>query len=339
MTMVALLLPWFVVHGVAMPPIQPFVVALVAAAGAALLIVIVVNGFGVARFRLVTSMFWWCSCCSFTAWARFGIPAVPGTKKVIHLLDRSYSARPLAQRLDTIAPPNETVAVFRVRRDMEYGLSFYRNREVVNYEESGVPDEQHLLVARVTGRNGVDLHTPAALEEYLEGRHYEELFSWPEQGLEVYLVGRSVKPNRLQNRRQFRGCTTSCLMAQLPHGLTCSRCRSEGHSMTSGVSLEILDLRHFSATMLRPLLEAEASVWRERLHWDYSASSRLLMQYLDSHMLPGYAAVDAGRITGYAFCVYEENKAVIGDVFAMSGNQSAASPIPPSMAIRKHREE
>ena len=36
---------------------------------------------------------------------------------------------------------------------------------------------------------GVDLHTPAALEEYLEGRHYEQLFSWPEQGIEVYLVG------------------------------------------------------------------------------------------------------------------------------------------------------
>jgi hypothetical protein len=35
----------------------------------------------------------------------------------------------------------------------------------------------------------VDLHTPEALEEYLEGRHYEEVFNWPEQGLEVYLVG------------------------------------------------------------------------------------------------------------------------------------------------------
>ena len=101
--------------------------------------------------------------------------------------------------------------------------------------------------------------------------------------------------------------------------------------MTSGVSLEILDLRHFSAPMLQPLLEAEAAVWRERLHWDYSASSRLLMQYLDSHMLPGYAAVDAGRITGYAFCVYEESKAVIGDVFAIDNEPihslESASPL------------
>jgi hypothetical protein len=119
----------------------------------------------------------------------FGIPAISSTKRVIGLLDRSYSARPLSKRLVDFAPLNETVAVFRVRRDMEYGLAFYRNREVVNYEESGVPDQQHLLVTRVTGRNGVDLHTPAALEEFLEGRHYEMLFAWPEQGLEVYLVG------------------------------------------------------------------------------------------------------------------------------------------------------
>jgi len=119
----------------------------------------------------------------------FGIPQVSATKRVIHILDRAYSARPLADRLATMVPGNETVAVFGVRRDIEYGLSFYRNSEVVNYEQSGVPDEQHLLVVRVTGRGGVDLHAPAALEEYLEGRHYEQVFAWPEQGLVVYLVG------------------------------------------------------------------------------------------------------------------------------------------------------
>ena len=92
--------------------------------------------------------------------------------------------------------------------------------------------------------------------------------------------------------------------------------------MTSGISLEILDLRHFAASLLRPLLEAEGEVWRERLHWDYGTSARLLMQYLDSRMLPGYAALDGGKVTGYAFCVYEETKAVIGDVFAMPGEQT-----------------
>jgi len=190
MTMFALLLPWFVAHGDILPPPHAIAIAALSACGAALLILIVVKGYGVARLRLVTT----CILAVLVLFLYgvgpfFGIPAIGATKRVVHLLDRAYSARPLADRLGTLAPADETVAVFRVRRDVEYGLSFYRNSEVVNYEEDGVPEGQHLLVVRVTGRNGVDLHSPAALDEYLEGRHYEPLFNWPEQGLVVYMVG------------------------------------------------------------------------------------------------------------------------------------------------------
>jgi hypothetical protein len=119
----------------------------------------------------------------------FGFGQMNSTKRVIHLLDRTYSARPLAMQIGQIVPETETVAVFRVRRDIEYGLGFYRNHEVANYDESGVPDEEHILVVRAYGHHGADLHTQADLEEYLEGRHFETLFNWPEQGLVVYLVG------------------------------------------------------------------------------------------------------------------------------------------------------
>jgi hypothetical protein len=190
MTMVVLLMPWFVAHGAKMPPLHALAAAVLAAMGAGLLILIVTKGFGVARLRpatcgiLVVLVLFVYGVGPF-----FGIPEIAATKHVIHLLDRTYSARPLARRIADLTPADETVAVFRVRRDTEYGLSFYRNREVENYKESGVPGGQHVLVARIQGRHGVDLHTQAALEEDLEGRHYEELFSWPEQGLEVYLVG------------------------------------------------------------------------------------------------------------------------------------------------------
>ena len=191
MTMSTLLLPWFVIHGAGMPPASALTAAGAAGLGASLLILVVTHAFGVQKLRLVT-------CSVLVVLLLFlygvgpfsGIPAIGSTKHVIHLLDRAYSARPLAQKLAQIAPPNETVAVFRVRRDMEYGLAFYRNREVVNYDQSGVPDQQHLLVARVTGAHGQDLHTRAALQDYLQGRQYEELFNWPERGLEVYLVGK-----------------------------------------------------------------------------------------------------------------------------------------------------
>src|ERR1035437_7294944 len=88
--------------------------------------------------------------------------------------------------------------------------------------------------------------------------------------------------------------------------------------MKSGVSMEILDLRHCAAPLLRPLLEAEGEAWRQRLHWDYRTSAKLLMQYLNGRMLPGYADLEAGQWTGYCFCVYEKTKAGIGDVFALA---------------------
>jgi ribosomal protein S18 acetylase RimI-like enzyme len=92
--------------------------------------------------------------------------------------------------------------------------------------------------------------------------------------------------------------------------------------MTPALQFEILDLRHFSASSLRPVLDAEVKLWNERLRWDYRASGDLLLQYLDSRVLPGYVAIEDGRISGYVFCIYEENKAVIGDAFAIPGRGS-----------------
>jgi ribosomal protein S18 acetylase RimI-like enzyme len=86
--------------------------------------------------------------------------------------------------------------------------------------------------------------------------------------------------------------------------------------MTQALPLEILDLRHYSAAELKPLLAAEAREWSQRLHWDYQTSIDLILHYLDSRVLPGYAALEGSRVIGYAFCVYEEAKAVIGDVYA-----------------------
>jgi 4-amino-4-deoxy-L-arabinose transferase-like glycosyltransferase len=203
MTISALLAPWFVAHGAQMPPIESLIASLLASCGAALLILIVVRGYGVARLRLVTSgvlvvlVFYLYGVGPF-----FGIPAIERTKRVIHMLDRSYSARPLAEQLTVLAPTVKTAAVccvirdkvnpdkqYSFPRDIEYGLSFYRNRQVVNYSDEGVPKEQHLLVVQVTGRGGMDLHTEEALNEYLEGRHFEPLLDWPERGLVVYMVG------------------------------------------------------------------------------------------------------------------------------------------------------
>jgi ribosomal protein S18 acetylase RimI-like enzyme len=80
-------------------------------------------------------------------------------------------------------------------------------------------------------------------------------------------------------------------------------------------SVEILDLRHFSSVDLRPLLDDEARVWANRLAWDYSGSAEMILRYVDAKILPGYAAIERGRIFGYTFFVYEGSKGVVGDLF------------------------
>lgn len=93
------------------------------------------------------------------------------------------------------------------------------------------------------------------------------------------------------------------------------------------VRQDVLDLRHFSAAVLRPLLTEETELWQRRLRWDYRASAQLLLDYLDSRILPGFVATEDGKPTGYVFCVYEQHKAVIGDVFATAHARERASRI------------
>ena len=109
--------------------------------------------------------------------------------------------------------------------------------------------------------------------------------------------------------------------------------------MTPALHLEILDLRHFSAGNLKPVLEAESRVWDERLRWDFNASANLLLQYLDSHLLPGFVAIENGRICGYVFCVYESEKALVGDVFAMPSSGSITPPAEIERSLLEHMIE
>jgi 4-amino-4-deoxy-L-arabinose transferase-like glycosyltransferase len=176
-----LLLPWHIGHpGIAMPASLVFSAALSGLASI-LLILVVVARFGVGRLRLATivpmviMLFF-----IFGVGPFFGLPAIAATKKNIRVLDAAYSARPLASIISRIAQPGEQVAVFRVRRDTEYGLSFYRDRRVDNYDSDGVPDAEHILVTR-------EIEIPD-LSRFLAGRSYEPLFAYPAQNLAVYQV-------------------------------------------------------------------------------------------------------------------------------------------------------
>jgi ribosomal protein S18 acetylase RimI-like enzyme len=87
--------------------------------------------------------------------------------------------------------------------------------------------------------------------------------------------------------------------------------------------VEILDLRHFSSVDLRPLLDDETRAWARLLSWDYNGSAEMILRYVDAKILPGYAAIERGRIFGYSFFVYEGSKGVVGDLFVANGGRLA----------------
>ncbi|MFZ0537868.1 MAG: hypothetical protein WAM47_13425, partial [Candidatus Sulfotelmatobacter sp.] len=62
-------------------------------------------------------------------------------------IDASLSARPLAQEIAAVELHQLPLAVYHVRRELEYGLTFYRDRLTFNYDWGSVPKEEHLVVA------------------------------------------------------------------------------------------------------------------------------------------------------------------------------------------------
>ncbi|HEV2618899.1 MAG TPA: glycosyltransferase family 39 protein [Acidobacteriaceae bacterium] len=95
-------------------------------------------------------------------------------------LDVNYSARPLARKIERDAPGVGPVAVEDVRRDLIYGVGFYRNEEPIDYARDGVPAGEHVLIAPA--------NETGYAEHWLAGRLYEPMFLYPSQGLEVYRV-------------------------------------------------------------------------------------------------------------------------------------------------------
>jgi 4-amino-4-deoxy-L-arabinose transferase-like glycosyltransferase len=177
-----LLLPWFIIHATGTPPVRMLVAAATTGLATFVLIAVTVGRFGVVRLRAATTvplvilLFFLFGVGPF-----FGFSAISSTKQTIQLADYAYSARPLARILAQMGSENGPLAVYRVRRDLEYGLSFYRNHRVLDYDRDGVPDEAHVLVVRESAA--------PTLRDLLAGRTLEPFFSYPAQHVSVYRIG------------------------------------------------------------------------------------------------------------------------------------------------------
>jgi 4-amino-4-deoxy-L-arabinose transferase-like glycosyltransferase len=74
-------------------------------------------------------------------------------------IDATQSARPVARSFSSVTAP---IAVYRVSRSLEYGLGFYRNQRVNNYELGEIPREEHFLIAK----QNQDKELAATLDEW-----------------------------------------------------------------------------------------------------------------------------------------------------------------------------
>lgn len=108
-----------------------FAAALLVATGIAAILVHK-NGLRMLRFATLIPVV-------LTVGAALKLGAVP--------LDETLSARPLAREIAAIGMHPLRLAVYHVPRELEYGLTFYRNQQTFNYDWGSVPPEEHLLVA------------------------------------------------------------------------------------------------------------------------------------------------------------------------------------------------
>src|SRR5882724_1159420 len=103
-------------------------------------------------------------------------------------IDRTQSERPVNQRLAEIGvAASDPVASFNVKRQVAYGLDFYRNQPISHYEQegpldmpAGVPSGRHVVVAR-EGSLG-------AVQAVAGDREVKSIGTFPPQHLEFFVV-------------------------------------------------------------------------------------------------------------------------------------------------------
>ena len=166
LTFVLLLCPQYMVYQRIIPAPWAFVWAAALGIVVAVVVLVVVRRFGVERIQIVTII--------PLAGLLFFLLGMNG-----RLLDLNYSARPLAEEIAQAAPDASLVAEYDVRRDLVYGLAFYRNQNIVDARH-GVPDAASILV--------IPTHDAAQLGTLLQGRVYQQLILYATQGLSVYKV-------------------------------------------------------------------------------------------------------------------------------------------------------
>ncbi len=179
LTFVLLLCPQYMVYNRMVPPLRTLLVAFTISAAVGAALVLLTKRLGLQWIRPLTLT-----------------PVMILLFFLLHtngwLLDANYSARPVARQIATLAPDVPLLVTHHVRRDIDYGLCFYRKQPLRHYLQetsatekqsviTGVPNEEHILVLRS------DDHT--SIEHFVRDRSHQQLLVDEWQGITVYRIG------------------------------------------------------------------------------------------------------------------------------------------------------
>lgn len=168
LTMFVLLMPLHLNNPEAIPPRIAIIAASLVGLAAMVFILITVARFGLKRLRIATmTPMVVLLLYMFGIGPVFGLGLLPDTKRNINLMDMTYASRPLSQILNQVDPPPGLVAIWHVRREVQYGVSFYRNNRVVNYDVG-------IAVIDPAGSAG-GVPQGVTIDEVLEGSWAEEI--------------------------------------------------------------------------------------------------------------------------------------------------------------------
>lgn len=153
-----------------MHPSDPAIKATVIAAGAMATMVLLLVKRGGARMLYLATLVPVMVAAGFLL-----RPAAP-------VIDDVNSARAVNAALTELGARSGPVSVFNVKREVEYGLNFYRNQPISRYERDGVPPEAHILIAREGSGEAVQAVTGH--------RQITKLWNFAPQHLDIFLVSK-----------------------------------------------------------------------------------------------------------------------------------------------------
>ena len=87
----------------------------------------------------------------------------------------------------------------------------------------------------------------------------------------------------------------------------------------------LADLRERRGDDLEPVLSAQTHYWKRRFRWDFGPSKQVLRRFLDNRQLHGYAMISGGRPVGYSYFIFEDGKALVGDLFVLEAFRDASA--------------